>query len=268
MRSRPRLAALARLSAERAGPDGRTRRLPSAERAGLDDQARRLRSSARRPLPGWLRSLLVLGVGIAAALTVATPGNAQVQADAAATRMIRALPAGDLAAVPEDFGQVMHYTPNTARLADGSLRVINPNGSCSVPGEGRPFDFAAACQAHDFGYDLLRYAQRRGAPLDPTARAEIDLLLDHDLRVQCVADSTPASCDATVALFAAGVGFNSWRQVSGPPVDTSGLPRTAGLVLLALAGGGCLVTARSRLLPARSGPRRPRRFRRPGASAG
>jgi hypothetical protein len=135
-----------------------------------------------------------------------------------------------------------------------------------VPGEGRPFDFAVACQAHDFGYDLLRYAERRGGPLDPAARDAIDELLDHDLRVQCTADSTPASCDATVALFAAGVGFNSWRQVSGPPVDTSGLPRTAGLVLLALAGGGCLVTARGLLLPRRRGPRR--RLRRPGASAG
>ncbi|WP_144127765.1 phospholipase A2 [Catellatospora sichuanensis] len=254
MRSPTRLAALARLSAERAGPDGRTRRLPPA---------------GRRRLPGWLRSLLVLGVGIAAALTVATPGNAQIGPDAAATRTIQALAVGDLSAVPEDFPQVMNYTPGTARLADGSLRVINPNGSCSVPGEGRPFDFAVACQAHDFGYDMLRYAQRRGAPLDPAARADIDLLLDHDLRLQCAADSTPASCDATVALFAAGVGFNSWRQVSGPPVDTSGLPRTAGLVLLALAGGGCLVTARSRLRPARPGRRRRLRpFRRPGASAG
>ncbi|MEV0458353.1 phospholipase A2 [Catellatospora methionotrophica] len=263
MRSRTRLAALARLTAERAGPGAHARGTSAAR------PLPRGTSAARRPLPGWLRSLLVLGVGIAAALTVATPGNAQVSADAAATHMIHTLPTGDLAAVPDDFAQVMGYTPGTARLADGSLRVVNPDGSCSVPGEGRPFDFAVACKAHDFGYDLLRYAQRRGAPLDPAARAEIDLLLDHDLRVQCVADSTPGSCDATVALFAAGVGFNSWRQVSGPPIDTSGLPRTAGLVLLTLAGGGCLVTARARLLPARPGPRRRLpRLRRPGASAG
>lgn len=252
MRSRRRRATPARLTAERAGTGSR---------------ARGTRTPPRRSLPGWLRSLLVLGVGIAAALTLATPGNAQTRPDLAATRTIQALTSGDLGAVPNDFPQVMGYAPRTAHLADGSVRVINPKGSCSVPGEGRPFDFAVPCQAHDFGYDLLRYAERRGAPLDASARAEIDTLLDHDLRVQCRADSTPASCDATVALFAAGVGFNSWRQVSGPPVDTSGLPRTAGLVLLTLAGGGCVVTARRRLLPRRPGPRR-LRLRLPGASAG
>ncbi|MEV4417075.1 phospholipase A2 [Catellatospora sp. NPDC049609] len=241
----------------------------SAERAGQHAPALRRRTPVHRPLPGWLRSLLVLGVGIAAALTLATPGNAQTPPDTAATHTVRTLTAGALPAVPKDFAQVMGYEPGTARLADGSVRLINPKGSCSVPGEGRPFDFAVACQAHDFGYDLLRYAERRGAPLEPGARAGIDALLDRDLRVQCTADSAPASCDATVALFAAGVGFNSWRQVSGPPVDTSGLPRTAGLVLLTLAGGGCVVTARRRLLPRRSGPRRPRlRLRLPGASAG
>ncbi|BCJ71434.1 hypothetical protein CS0771_09780 [Catellatospora sp. IY07-71] len=243
MRSRRRRATPARLTAQRAG------------------------TLSRGPLPGWLRSLLVLGVGVAAALTLAAPGNAQTPPDVAATHTIRALTSGDLAAVPADFPRVMRYEPSTARLADGSVRVINPKGSCSVPGEGRPFDFAVPCQAHDFGYDLLRYAERRGAPLDASARAEIDTLLDHDLRVQCRAGSAPASCDATVALFAAGVGFNSWRQVSGPPVDTSGLPRTAGLVLLTLTGGGCVVTARRRLLPRRPGPRR-LRFRLPGASAG
>ncbi len=245
MRSRRRRATPARLTAERAGTGSR----------------------ARRVLAGWLRSLLVLGVGIAAALTLATPGNAQTRPDVAATRTIQTLTSGDLTAVPRDFPRVMGYAPRTAHLADGSVRVINPKGSCSVPGEGRPFDFAVPCQAHDFGYDLLRYAERRGAPLQPAARAEIDGLLAHDLGVQCRADSAPASCDATVALFAAGVGFNSWRQVSGPPVDTSGLPRTAGLVLLTLAGGGCVVTARRRLLPRRPGPRR-LRFRLPGASAG
>ncbi|MDI1466271.1 phospholipase A2 [Catellatospora sp. KI3] len=218
----------------------RLRRTPGRRRAGVR---------------GVLRSLVVLGFGVAAALTLAAPGEARERHDPAATRTVQALPSGDLSAVPRDFARVMGYQPVTARLSDGELRVINPRGSCSVPGEGRPFDFAVPCMAHDFGYDLLRYARRQGAPLSPDARARIDLLLDHDLRVQCATDSTPTSCAATVDLFAAGVGFNSWRQLSGPPVDTSGLTRTAGLVLLAAVGGG----GGLRLW------RRPRR--RPGPSA-
>lgn len=177
----------------------------------------------------------VLTLGIAAALTVAAPPIGAGSADpigAAAT--IAALPDGAQARdrLPGDFEKVMGYEPALAPLADGSQRLINPSGACSVPGHGQPFDFTVACQAHDFGYDLLRYAQRTDADIPGTARDDIDNLLSADLRRQCLAHRTPATCEATVKIFAAGVRFNSWRQVSGPPVDQSGLPRTAGLVLL------------------------------------
>ncbi|MFC7756988.1 hypothetical protein ACFQY4_01945 [Catellatospora bangladeshensis] len=87
MRSRRRRATPARLTAQRAG------------------------TLSRRPLPGWLRSLLVLGVGVAAALTLAAPGNAQTPPDVAATHTIQTLTSGDLAAVPADFPRVMGYAP-------------------------------------------------------------------------------------------------------------------------------------------------------------
>lgn len=213
----------------------------------------------------WGR-LAVLALGVAAALTLGSPGSADIRPDSRATRTVAALPAGGsvaLGEVPADFKQIMGYEPKLATLADGSIRVTNPTGACSVPGEGRPFDFSTACKAHDFGYDLLRYAERKGAPLAPEARDTIDELLMQDLFTQCTADLNSTGCDATVAIFAAGVRFNSWRQVSGPPIDASGLPRTAGLVLLA---GLVLPFGLGRVAVTRR--RRRTRLVRPAASAG
>jgi hypothetical protein len=178
--------------------------------------------------------------GVAAALTVAAPPSS-------------ANTAFDLHTAPADFARVMGYTPAVGRLADGTERRINPNGSCSVPGEGRPFDFAVACQAHDFGYDLLRYAQRKGQSLPGEARGELDQQLTQDLHTQCSADSAAATCDATVTVFAAAVGFNSWRQLSGPPVDASGMTRTVGLILLGAVGIAAGIRQRIRLLARRRG---------------
>jgi len=181
----------------------------------------------------WPSRVAVLMAGVAAALTVAAPPSSANTV------------AFDLRAAPADFARVMGYTPAVGRLADGTQRMINPTGSCSVPGEGRPFDFAVACQAHDFGYDLLRYAQRKSQPLPAQARIELDQQLTEDLHTQCRAGSAAATCDATVAVFSAAVGFNSWRQLSGPPIDQSGLTRTAGLILL--AGMGCALVIRQRI---------------------
>ncbi len=180
-----------------------------------------------QPVPGKVFArLAVLAVGVAAALTLAAPPSS------ANTSGL------DLQSAPADFARVMGYTPQVGQLADGTRRMINPTGACSVPGDGRPFDFAVACQAHDFGYDLLRYAQRKDIALPSQARAEIDQRLTADLHTQCRAGSSAATCDATVAVFAAAVGFNSWRQLSGPPVDQSGMTRTVGLGLLGLVGLG------------------------------
>jgi len=203
----------------------------------------------------------VLTLGIAAALTVAAPpisaGLSAPRSDAAATVENLADGRRALDHLPGDFARIMGYRPKLATLADGSVRLINPKGSCSVPGAGHPFDFTVACQAHDFGYDMLRYAARTHSPLPATARADIDNRLSTDLHTQCVADSTRTTrgtCDATVAIFRAGVGFNSWRQVYEAPADEAGLPRTAGLALLGGVGLlGLIPRQRRRLLAAKAG---------------
>lgn len=207
----------------------------------------------------------VLCLGIAAALTVAAPDTSAGPptapwSDAVAT--IQLLDDGQAAIehLPADFPTVMGYQPQLARLADGKVRVVNPDGSCSVPGEGQPFDFDVACKAHDFGYDMLRYAHRTHSELPATAREDIDRRLSSDLHSQCLTDkvtASRASCDATVQVFRAGVGFNSWRQTYEAPEDRSGLPRTAGVLLL---GGICMFglipPVRRRLLAATAVPGR------------
>ena len=217
-----------------------------------------------------LSRVVVLALGIAAALTVAVPSTSagpSTGAKSGAAATIQHLDDGfeALDHVPSDFPTIMGYQPRLARLADGSTRVINPRGSCSVPGEGHPFDFDVPCQAHDFGYDMLRYAARTRSPLPATAREDIDSRLSSDLHIQCMEDRVPssrASCDATVAVFRAGVGFNTWRQTYDAPEDRSGLPRTAGVVLLGGLGVFVLIPPmRRRLLAsaARSGRRGYRR---------
>jgi len=204
--------------------------------------------------------------GLAAALgavlstvLIAAPAPAASAGDPAATAAVHELARTGQASAPGDFAKVMGYTPVVARLADGSLRSINPDGACSVPGEGKPFAFDTACQAHDYGYDLLRYAQRRGEPLAETARSAIDTRLVADLRSQCDETTTGsdyAACTATAEVFAAGVEFNSWRQMYAPPIDSSGIARTSGLVLLVLIAG---LAAAHRVV---------RRRRRPAVAAG
>lgn len=210
-----------------------------------------------------LSRVAVLVLGIAAALTVAAPSTSAGPPTGTwsdAVTMLHDLDDGHQAIdhLPADFSQIMGYRPQLALLADGSVRVINPDGSCSVPGEGQPFDFAVACKAHDFGYDMLRYAARTHSALPATAREDIDNRLSSDLHNQCLTTgempATRASCDATVEVFRAGVGFNTWRQTYDAPMDQSGLPRTAGVVLLCGLGVfGLIPRARRRLLASIAG---------------
>jgi hypothetical protein len=182
----------------------------------------------------WLAA--ISGALLSTVLIVA-PAPAATGGDQAAAAAVSELARTGQTQPPRDFQRIMGYQPVVARLADGRLRTINPDGYCSVPGEGRPFAFATACEAHDFGYDLLRYAQRRGEPLAENARAAVDARLISDLQSQCDRTTTGskyATCSATVEVFAAGVEFNSWRQMYAPPIDSSGIPRTSGLVSLGL----------------------------------
>jgi hypothetical protein len=162
-------------------------------------------------------------------------------AAAAAVGRLVAAPAGQnpLLAVPAGFPAVMHYTPVATRMADGVVRLAKPDGACSAPGGGRPFGFERACKVHDYGYDLLRYANASGQVLTGEARRQLDGMFDHDLHAQCRATShglARLGCGAVAEAFGAAVAFNSWRQHYGNP-GKEPLPRLAlGLaVLLALA---------------------------------
>jgi hypothetical protein len=141
--------------------------------------------------------------------------------------------ADPLASIPPDFASVMGYHPTLARLANGETIAIAPNGGCSVIGGGEPFDLSTVCKAHDLGYDLLRYAHRRGRTLDRSYRLRVDAKFADDLSTQCASDyrgAKSSACDAMASTFVAGVGFNSWRQEYGPPIQSSGTVRTIGVI--------------------------------------
>jgi Prokaryotic phospholipase A2 len=127
-----------------------------------------------------------------------------------------------LAAVPADFAPVMGYTPVPMRMADGTRRLAKPTGACSVPGGGAPFGFHQACQVHDYGYDLLRYAHATGQYQTAEARRQLDAMFARDLHAHCQVTRrglAGAGCHLMADLFTAGVSFNSWRQHHGNPAE-------------------------------------------------
>lgn len=144
--------------------------------------------------------------------------------------------ADPLAGIPRDFASTMGYQPTIGYLADGSAIAINPNGGCSIIGGGRPFDLATVCKAHDLGYDILRYARRHGDPLGTEARRAVDSKFTEDLTVQCTSEyqgADQAACQVMADSFGLGVGFNSWRQLYGPPYAQAGMARTVGVLAIA-----------------------------------
>ncbi|MFD1811261.1 hypothetical protein [Rhodococcus gannanensis] len=141
-------------------------------------------------------------------------------------------PAAAAAAVPDDFGDVVGYRP---ALRDGML--VNPTGTCSSP-VPLPGEFDTACQGHDLGYDLLRYADRSGEQLGPWARQSLDRQLDDRLHAACAArpdEVTQASCRVVASVAATAVDTNSWRQgyAAPRPEPVAGYAAVAGVVLLA-----------------------------------
>ncbi|WP_285649634.1 hypothetical protein [Actinomycetospora sp. NBRC 106375] len=119
-------------------------------------------------------------------------------------------------------------TAGTSRhpaVVDGML--LDPGGGCSSP-IALPAAFDDACRAHDLGYDLLRYANRRGAPLGGWARAALDRQLARDLAAACtetfatrgVVDLT--RCHVVAGLADVVVAANSWRQGWSVPVVEHG----------------------------------------------
>jgi peptidoglycan/LPS O-acetylase OafA/YrhL len=144
-------------------------------------------------------------------------------AAAAVTALVTA-PAGQdpPAAVPADFPALMGYTPVPMRMTDGTRRLAKPTGACSLPGGGAPFGFHQACKAHDYGYDLLRYAHATGQHLTAEARRQLDAMFARDLHAHCQVNGrglAGVGCHLVTELVTAGVFFNSWRQHHGNPAE-------------------------------------------------
>nr|WP_246124290.1 hypothetical protein [Nocardia bhagyanarayanae] len=150
----------------------------------------------------------------AQAATVAPPVVENVAAATAIAALI-ANETGSAAALPGDFTTVLGYRPVAVH---GML--TNPGGDCSSP-VPLPAEFDTACKAHDLGYDLLRYADRRGEPLGPWARQAVDAALDRRMREACDARTEPwgrAKCYAMADIADTVVDLNSRRQHYGAPV--------------------------------------------------
>lgn len=131
--------------------------------------------------------------------------------------------------VPDSFADELGYRPVWAK---GTL--VHPRGACSTPGGVGPDSFETACRVHDFGYDILRYAERRGSRIGPWARFDLDRHLYGDLWKVC----DTATCRATATLYYAAVTLNSIRQGYVAPTDEPAVPwaaAAAGVVGLATA---------------------------------
>jgi len=131
--------------------------------------------------------------------------------------------------VPDSFADELGYRPV---WAEGTL--AHPLGACSTPGGVGPDSFETACRVHDFGYDVLRYAERRGARIGPWARFDLDRHLYGDLLRVC----DTATCRATATVYYAAVTLNSIRQGYVAPTDEPTVPwaaAAAGVVGLATA---------------------------------
>jgi hypothetical protein len=141
---------------------------------------------------------------------------------------------GALSAIPRDFESELGYRPV---LANG--RPADPRGDCSSP-VPLPAEFGPACAEHDLGYDLLRYSDRVGQPLEPWARVAIDRRLGDRLESVCwVRESTVGRglCLASAEVADVAVDVNTWRQRGGVP----GAETAASVAAMGAAGLGALV---------------------------
>jgi hypothetical protein len=139
----------------------------------------------------------------------------QVAADAVA-----AMTAGSVPDLPADFESVMGYEPTAVTGPGGDPRLVKIGNGCSSPFGATSFDFSQACNEHDFGYDLLRYATRAGEPLQPWARKAIDAHFADTLHEQCELTrdgAGEAACDALAEAYHGAAAVNSWRQGYGNP---------------------------------------------------
>jgi hypothetical protein len=145
-------------------------------------------------------------------------------ASAHAVAVITGLEEGDVgAAIPPDYAEVVGYQPELVRH-DGGLIAIDPTGDCSSPLGESTYDFGLACQQHDLGYDLLRYAAASGGELGPWARRAMDDQFATALRDRCGELDDDPGCHGLAWVYDTAVRANSWRQGQGVPVAENFAP--------------------------------------------
>jgi hypothetical protein len=221
----------------------------------------------RRPwsTSGWLLLVLlvVFAFGLIASRPPAPPDQGPPTGDVlAAQNAVEALvhpgPHPDaLARLPKDFTALSGVTPGALPARDGTVRAVHVDGGCSTPwgDDNTKWDYAVPCKAHDLGYDLLRYADRKGHPLGPEVREALDDRLSYDMHHACDLNpmNSALTCRVVASFYSAGLVVNSWHQRWGPPVGDPIGPMVAGVLVIA-----CLLVFRLRgWLRARRVPRAP-----------
>jgi hypothetical protein len=159
--------------------------------------------------------------------------------DRAAADAVYALAQGRLPLLPDDFGHVMGYRARRVVGPDGAVHLVKQGNGCSSPLGATSFDFSVACEEHDLGYDLIRYATSRGRPLRPGARMAIDARFGEDAHRRCDDARHGAAghlaCDVTAEVYYRVAAANSLRQGYGNPGREH--------VGRGLAGAGALIVA-------------------------
>ncbi|EPX58262.1 hypothetical protein D187_004018 [Cystobacter fuscus DSM 2262] len=121
---------------------------------------------------------------------------------------------------PADFEKVMGYKPFAIQTQHGQ-RMQDPFGSASAPGKvGPDMEFDPAAKTHDYGYDLLRYYDRKGTPLGPDARKAADALFREDLFDYAHDQKglgNRIKFQTWAQIYATAVELNSRVQGYGPP---------------------------------------------------
>ncbi|MGB7860155.1 MAG: hypothetical protein WBM90_06630 [Acidimicrobiia bacterium] len=177
---------------------------------------------------------------------------------AAADSIVKALVAGDAnpAQIPSEFVRDLGYTPT-----ERSGTLLAPHGGCSTPGGIGPSEFGMACQTHDLGYDVLRYAEMEHGRLSAKARLELDWMLYVDLLHTC----EDPLCSATATAYYGAVSANSIRQGFKAPHAEPATPWVAlavAVVGLSAVGGLPVMKTIVETIDSGSGVRRGFKMRR------
>ncbi|HET9143249.1 acyltransferase family protein [Actinophytocola sp.] len=217
-------------------------------------------TAGRLPRLGWMTIVVLLAAGFlviasrpVAPRTHPPTGDAALAEQAINDLLDPGSGRDPMDHLPADFTAVTGHVPVRMRAPDGTTRAVHPGGGCSSPwgDDDTRWDYSVGCKAHDLGYDLLRYADAKGQPLDPDLRKRLDDRLSADMHGMCVINpkDTPRLCQVVASLYSVGLVVNSWHQRWGPPRAEPIGPWSIGLIVIIL-----LIAARMPAL--RAPPRR------------